>query len=221
MRRILMLPAMLVCLATQTMSAAVAHATADIPISKDDRADDVPKSNLPSYPVGAAEPVMRTAKVAFLSDGFSLEPKYCLLVETSGDATADLQACKTVQFYKTDVGKPGIEEAPVWSVQPVEGHFVGPTIINSDKAVLGYPVGSLRKGAQGTVTVKLLVEVSGKVSECAVMVTSGDSALDRVTCSALSKKAKFRPATLDNQPVAAYHFTGATFYQGNGPRKAR
>jgi len=196
------------------ISVPLVDAAAFVPIDKNRaEAQDVARG-LPSYPVGSAEPVRRTAKVAFISDGFSLQPDNCLLVESSGDPVADDQACKTVQYHKTYPGKPAVESAPVWSHPVVEGDFISPVLLNGNSVVANYRNPSLDPKAQGTIIYRLLIDATGKLTSCEIMGSSGDKLLDRGACVAMSSRAKFRPATLNGQPVAAFVFGYSSHYFG-------
>jgi TonB family protein len=67
-----------------------------------------------------------------------------------------------------------------------------------------YPISALDENAMGAVIVRLNVDATGKVSDCAVVLKSGSSALDKVTCDRALKKGKFDPAIgPDGQPTAA------------------
>ena len=57
-----------------------------------------------------------------------------------------------------------------------------------------YPVGALRRGAQGTVAFALSVDAEGRPSRCTVEQSSGDQELDDATCSIMMSRARFRPA---------------------------
>ena len=66
-----------------------------------------------------------------------------------------------------------------------------------------YPAEAQRRGEQGTVQARLTVAPSGRVSNCAIIRSSGFPILDQTTCSILSKRALFAPPRDANgQPVA-------------------
>jgi TonB family protein len=57
-----------------------------------------------------------------------------------------------------------------------------------------YPTASLASGSQGTVAVRYRVGVDGKASDCRVRISSGDPALDRVTCDVIDRRVRLTPA---------------------------
>lgn len=57
-----------------------------------------------------------------------------------------------------------------------------------------YPPAAQRAGAQGRVTARLSVGADGKVSDCAVTSSSGNSDLDETTCRIARRSVKFSPA---------------------------
>jgi protein TonB len=60
-----------------------------------------------------------------------------------------------------------------------------------------------RVGAQGTVGIKVTVDVTGRVSDCSVARSSGFKALDAETCKVIQRKARFSPAKDEQgRPVA-------------------
>ena len=65
-----------------------------------------------------------------------------------------------------------------------------------------YPQAAIRREEQGTVAYKLAINTRGRVSDCAIVKSSGSAALDKASCSILRRRARFDPA-LDTagQPV--------------------
>lgn len=61
-----------------------------------------------------------------------------------------------------------------------------------------YPADAVQRGVSGAAVVRLDVNPEGRVSACSVLQSSGDSALDRASCRAFQRRARFRPA-LDAQ----------------------
>lgn len=57
-----------------------------------------------------------------------------------------------------------------------------------------YPIEARRKREMGKVTVRLDIDLAGKVTGCAVVRSSGSESLDRVTCDRAGSRGKFRPA---------------------------
>lgn len=67
-----------------------------------------------------------------------------------------------------------------------------------------YPAVALDRNESGQVVARLNVDATGKVTDCAVVVTSGSQALDAATCKAALAKGQFEPAVgPDGKPVAA------------------
>lgn len=71
-----------------------------------------------------------------------------------------------------------------------------PRLLNVQDLVTAedYPLVSLRKEEQGTVMVKVRVDVSGLVTSCTVTKSSGHPALDEQTCALFRARAQFEPA---------------------------
>ena len=57
-----------------------------------------------------------------------------------------------------------------------------------------YPAAARRYDQQGRTSVRLTVDTSGRVGECAVVQSSGSAALDATTCRLLAGRARFAPA---------------------------
>ena len=66
-----------------------------------------------------------------------------------------------------------------------------------------YPDSAAKLGISGTVHVRFVVGVKGRVTECRVTHTSGNAALDETTCRLIQQRFRYRP-TLDaaGRPVA-------------------
>ena len=79
-----------------------------------------------------------------------------------------------------------------------------PGLLNVPFSNSDYPSAALRRNAQGMVIARIDVGVDGRVADCAVVRSSGNSALDGRTCNILRQDGRFRPAVDgDGQPVAA------------------
>lgn len=61
-------------------------------------------------------------------------------------------------------------------------------------SALDYPAAALRDRREGIVTLRTTVTADGKAKDCEVTRSSGHSDLDQATCSAILKKARFKPA---------------------------
>ena len=67
-----------------------------------------------------------------------------------------------------------------------------------------YPSLALRNGEQGTVTMRITIDVTGRVSACEVTTSSGSTSLDAAGCRAMMIHARFNPALDKNgNPIAS------------------
>lgn len=83
------------------------------------------------------------------------------------------------------------------SVQPLTSPMAWVT--NDD-----YPFAARSARAQGTVKVRLDVDATGRVSNCAVITSSGNATLDDTTCALVVRRARFSPAVgADGQPASS------------------
>jgi protein TonB len=57
-----------------------------------------------------------------------------------------------------------------------------------------YPRTALRMGIEGTVTVRYTVLPDGRVTDCAILETSGSAELDGTTCRLIERRFEYRPA---------------------------
>ena len=68
-----------------------------------------------------------------------------------------------------------------------------------------YPSAAGEAGISGTVAVRYLVRVDGRVSNCEIMSSSGDAELDAVTCRLITERFRFDPSRdAAGRPVPAY-----------------
>lgn len=69
-----------------------------------------------------------------------------------------------------------------------------------------YPSSAIREEAEGTTATRLTIDSSGRVTDCQVTGSSGNSALDQAACRNLQRRARFDPALdRDGNP------TGSTY----------
>lgn len=84
--------------------------------------------------------------------------------------------------------------------------MIAATPLSAQTALLqtgDYPAEAIRKGEEGTVRVKLRVSTEGRVTDCAI-VQSASPSLDLATCRILRERARFLPATDDDdKPIEA------------------
>lgn len=66
-----------------------------------------------------------------------------------------------------------------------------------------YPADALRRGISGTSLARIAIDTAGRVTECTVVVSSGNAALDRASCSNATEWGRYRPALgPDGAPIA-------------------
>jgi protein TonB len=65
-----------------------------------------------------------------------------------------------------------------------------------------YPSRALRANEQGTTGFHLSIGPDGRVTGCEVTSSSGSPELDQTTCTLVTRRARFKPALQDGQPVA-------------------
>ena len=78
------------------------------------------------------------------------------------------------------------------------GRFFGPD---------AYPPAAQRAGAQGRVVARLSIGTDGRVSDCSVSSSSGNSDLDETTCRIARRSVKFSPAKDDSGNAIASSYT--------------
>jgi TonB family protein len=75
-----------------------------------------------------------------------------------------------------------------------------------------YPENELMAGIGGTTGVRLRIEPDGKVSECAVIESSGSAGLDKQTCAVSKRRGRYTPAIgHDGKPLWSFTFERITW----------
>lgn len=64
-----------------------------------------------------------------------------------------------------------------------------------------YPSRALREERSGTAGFRVTVGADGRVIDCQVTSSSGHADLDQATCANVTRRARFKPAMQDGQPV--------------------
>ena len=64
-----------------------------------------------------------------------------------------------------------------------------------------YPRRALSQDREGTTGFRVTIGTNGRVIDCQVTSSSGHADLDAATCKNVKRRARFRPATKDGQPV--------------------
>ena len=108
------------------------------------------------------------------------------------------------------------ETLPEWGIDPVAFAALRqpPTEIEGKSWISGddYPTDAHRADWQGYVVVRLNVDATGDVTNCAVIVSSGLKSVDKVTCGQAMAWAKFHPAIgPDGQPTPAVRTSNVVF----------
>ena len=87
--------------------------------------------------------------------------------------------------------------------------------LNKVYSSLDYPRSSFGVQDQGTVAIVLLIDESGRVSDCSVDATAGAATLDTMSCYVIQKRAKFRPAIgIDGKPTKSVYTQRITWRIG-------
>jgi TonB family protein len=73
-----------------------------------------------------------------------------------------------------------------------------------------YPVESIRRREQGTISLKFVIGIDGTVGECEIVETSGPERLDEAACLLVSHWL-YRPTTADGRPVPETTTATVTF----------
>lgn len=174
--------------------------------------------------VPMATPVLQRA-IVDKPDVFIIEPK-----KPIEEVVVTQKQPRPITDVKTP---PKVAEKPAIVTEPpvtVEGGQVatngpvspdpGPIVADRGPAVIGpisvgnlayikatappYPPAEARAGVQGTVLLKVLVDVDGKPLEVIVLESSGNRGLDRSAREHVLKTWLFQPAMRDGQAVQAY-----------------
>jgi protein TonB len=89
---------------------------------------------------------------------------------------------------------------------PVAAHRTGPRVDASwsGNAAPPYPASARRMGEQGEVRLDVHVGADGTVLDVQLRATSGSPTLDRTAIDTV-RRWRFRPATVDGQPVPEWY----------------
>lgn len=74
-----------------------------------------------------------------------------------------------------------------------------------------YPLNELRNGVQGTVVLRVLVDIDGKPIDVSIETSSGNRNLDRTALQHVLKTWRFKPAMQNGQAVQAYGLVPIAF----------
>ena len=76
-----------------------------------------------------------------------------------------------------------------------------------------YPTSDLRAEHEGSVRYRLTIDAAGKVSDCAVVASSGFAGLDQAACTNLARRGQFEPATSDNGARTMGSYSGTVTWR--------
>lgn len=125
------------------------------------------------------------------------KPHLVLAVAKPKAALAALAAC-TDDLLRTWHVDPAEQAKIAKPAAPVSG--VSEWITTDD-----YPADAVSRNVQGTVSIVWLIDVDGKVKNCAVAATSGDPSLDGAACTAITTRGRYTPALdKDGKPIAIH-----------------
>lgn len=128
-----------------------------------------------------------------------------VILETGslGDAIAAFDKCGRDSLKDWGVD-PDLEDKivrPVWAVNPSQWLFP------SD-----YPTDMIMRGKESQVEVRLLIDATGKVTNCTSLSHFEEVEFNRITCDMIIKRARFEPAELANgTKVPSYYVQRAIF----------
>jgi TonB family protein len=77
-----------------------------------------------------------------------------------------------------------------------------------------YPERARRNEEEGTARLELTIAVTGRVTGCRLLKSSGSEELDRAACEEWQTRARFKPATLDGKPVESTRRYGTVWRLG-------
>jgi hypothetical protein len=78
-----------------------------------------------------------------------------------------------------------------------------------------YPSSALEAGKSAIIRFRLIVDPTGRVSKCTIPSATKGAEFEKVTCNAISRRARFEPAIdKDGKPVASYYYSTVTWVAG-------
>ncbi len=128
-------------------------------------------------------------------------PAYVPPVDVPVSAPAAVNAIAAVSNTPQPVAPP--VPAPVVVAPPAPAVRVGAVVNSANCEKPEYPSASRRLEEEGTVSLKFLVGVDGKVLQAEVEKSSGFRRLDEAARAGLAK-CQFKPATVDGKPEQAW-----------------
>jgi TonB family protein len=88
-----------------------------------------------------------------------------------------------------------------------------PAVATTSHAVTAgdYPADSVRLHESGAVTVTYVINETGSVTTCSVVLSSGYGRLDNAACAMVKKRWKYTPATQDGKPASIQYISKILF----------
>ena len=148
-----------------------------------------PDANLPPPPVVSPPPLVRTPTPPPPITTQSTPPPVYIPTPTAPPPSPPSPA-------PAPPAPPRVSQAAGLKGDP--GRFFGPD---------AYPPAAQRAGAQGRVVARLSIGTDGRVSDCSVSSSSGNSDLDETTCRIARRSVKFSPAKDDSGNTIASSYT--------------
>ena len=104
-----------------------------------------------------------------------------------------------------------VTAAPATPATPAEAAPVEATLAYMQAPAPAYPSAARRMHMQGTVVLRVLVDVDGKPLQVVVESSSGHAELDRAAQNQVLSKWRFQPATAQGRPTQAWARIPVTF----------
>ncbi len=76
-----------------------------------------------------------------------------------------------------------------------------------------YPTSDLRAEHEGSARYRLTIDAAGKVSDCAVVASSGFAGLDQAACANLTRRGQFNPATDESGAGTPSSYSGTVTWR--------
>lgn len=127
-----------------------------------------------------------------LATGFAIDVRGRRIAEATfagaGRAIKALADCNDDLLRSWGVD-PVVNASLLRKPRPVGDGGVAQWVTNGD-----YPDEALRRRASGTAVMRFNVGIDGRVNDCAIVVSSGDKALDRTSCAIIVRRGRYDPA---------------------------
>jgi TonB family protein len=117
--------------------------------------------------------------------------------------------CKASNYKDCDPGAEALALDP--DAQPAGPDTAAIATTSHDVALTDYPSQSVRLHESGEVTVTYVIDESGSVSSCTVLLTSTVPRLDDAACSMVKRRWKYKPAMQGGKPVTIQYISKIVF----------